>query len=607
MLSDRIKNIVKTLPEKPGVYRYFDENENLLYVGKAKNLKKRVSSYFKGNNSPRITIMVSQIRDIVITTTPSEDEALLLENNLIKELNPKYNILFRDDKTYPYIKITKEKFPKITYYRGKTNDLKSAQYFGPYPNSGAINNSLQLIQKLFQLRNCEDSVFSNRSRPCLMHQIKRCSAPCVGMITKEEYELDVKSAKDVLNGKSKNLIAELTKKMTVCAENLNFELASKYRDQVKMIHGLFESQIIESSSEDSFDIVVVLEHLGEFALTYGMVKGGRHLGDRTIFIKTQDKNLTDKDILIEFIEDRFSNGIHNIITNIELNKEDKSIINDMINKEVSFNDRNEAIHKKWIELAKENCKLQITQKQQIGKLQGDRQKRLLEIFNEHGVSIEKIERIECFDISHTQGSQTVASNVVWATNANGGGMKSAEYRKYNITDIIPGDDYAAMSQVITRRFTKKENQELILPDLLLIDGGLGQVRAAYKVLSQINMQHIPMVGVAKGEGRKAGLETLVFEDDYRINLEPEDIALHLVCEIRDEAHRFAITGHRNKRGKEIVKSKLDEIEGIGPKKKKALLACFGSVSDIKNANLESVANVPGIGMELAKKIMDYLR
>lgn len=606
METKDIKNIVKTLPEKPGVYRYYDENENLLYVGKAKNLKKRVSSYFRGNNSHRISIMVSQIKNIVTTTTPSEDEALLLENNLIKELNPKYNILFRDDKTYPYIKITKEEYPKISSYRGKTINIKSSEFFGPYPNVGSLNESLQLIQKLFLLRNCEDSVFKNRSRPCLMHQIKRCSAPCVNLISKEEYLLDVKSAKEVLSGKSKNLINELNKKMILASESLNFELATKYRDQVKMIHGLFDGQIIESSKEDSFDIVVVLEHLNEFAITYAMVKGGRHLGDRTIFIKTEDKNLSDKDILIEFIEDRFSNGKHKLITNIELSKEDKLIIKEMINDEIVFNNQTE-LHKKWIELAKENCKLQITQKQQIGKLQGSRQKRLIEILNENEIAIDKIDRIECFDISHTQGNQTVASNVVWQSDKNGGGMKSSEYRKYNIKDITPGDDYAAMAQVITRRFTKKENQELIIPDLLLIDGGLGQVRAAYKVLSELNMNHIFMFGVAKGEGRKSGLETLVFEDDKRINLKPDDIALHLICEIRDESHRFAITGHRNKRGKEIVKSKLDEIEGIGPKKKKALLACFGSVSEIKNSNLENVANVPGIGMELARKILDYLR
>lgn len=607
MTDNKIKSIVSTLPEKPGVYRYFDVDGKILYVGKAKNLKKRVSSYFRGNNSPRISIMVSQIADIITTITPSEDEALLLENNLIKELNPKYNILFRDDKTYPYIKISKEEFPKIGSYRGKTNNIKSNEYFGPYPNIGSLNNSLQLIQKLFLLRNCEDSVFKNRSRPCLLHQIKRCSAPCVGYITKEEYLNDVKSAKDVLAGKSKHLISELTSKMIKASEELNFELASKYRDQVKMIHGLYDSQIIESNSNENYDIVAVVSYLSEYAVTYGMIKNGRHLGDRTIFIKTQDLNLTEKDILFEFIEEKFSFGKHNIITNISFEKEDIKLISEMINDEINIKIASSSIEKKWLNLAIENSKASILQKQQIGKLQGDRQKRLLEILSEHSIDIKKLDRIECFDISHTQGNQTVASNVVWVSDKSGGGMKHSDYRRFNIENITPGDDYAAMAQVITRRFSQKENKELIIPDLLLIDGGLGQVRSAYKILSDIGMTHIPMFGVAKGEGRKAGLETLVFEDDYRINLKPDDIALHLICEIRDESHRFAITGHRRKRGKEIVKSKLDEIDGIGPKKKKALLACFGSVSEIKSANIETIANVPGIGNELAQKIMDYLR
>ena len=616
-MTHPLQDQVRTLPERPGVYRFLAEDGQVLYVGKARNLKSRVSSYFAKNlSSPRIALMVSKVASLMVTPTPSESEALLLENHLIKELAPKYNILFRDDKSYPYIRLTREAWPMIGLHRGSLSN--NADYFGPYPNAYSVREAVHLLQKIFRLRTCEPSVFNNRARPCLLYQIKRCSGPCVGRISAADYAEDVKAATMFLQGRHQEITQRLTMLMEQASEQLAFEQAAMFRDQIQALHHAQDTQIMDSHQAEDVDIIVAVEQGGSLCVNLAMVRGGRHLGDRAHF--PQAANMLDQasltEVLSAFIESHYA--LHpppgKVLVNVVVDESVAETLTGMIGRPLPMDLPHYAQHKSWVELAINNAQLALTQRRRMQTLQGQRQASLLAALQTAGLSLERLNRIECFDISHTQGEAAVASCVVWTHDEKeGGAMRRSDYRRFNITDITPGDDYAAIHQAVYRRYKIKDgvSDQLIeaqQPDLVLIDGGRGQVAKASEALAEIGRSDIPLVGVAKGLGRKPGLESLIFVDEREpLHLNPDDPGLHLVQEIRDEAHRFALTGHRGRRQKARIASRLDDIPGIGPKRRKALMTCFGSVSEIKVASIDAIANVPGMSPELAQRVHEALQ
>ncbi|MBN9424094.1 MAG: excinuclease ABC subunit C [Candidatus Accumulibacter sp. 66-26] len=593
------KALLATLPELPGVYRMLDAGDNVLYVGKAKSLKKRVASYFRDSHpSPRIALMVAQIARVETTVTRSEAEALLLENNLIKRLAPRYNILFRDDKSYPYIVLTRDEFPRLGFHRGGTD--RRADYFGPYPSSLAVRDSLYLLQKMFRLRTCENSVFSNRSRPCLLYQIKRCSGPCVGLIAPEAYAQDVQMASMFLQGRQQEVIGRLTAAMEQAAEQLAFELAAVYRDQIQSLRHVQEKQYVESGKGEDVDILAAVEEGGMLCVNLAMVRGGRHLGDKAQFPSNAADSSPDE-ALAAFMHQHYSS--HPIPARIYLNRplpdhEVADALSELAGRQVPVVEPRLTMQRVWVEMAEQNARLAIAARRTTLSLQGKRLEALIEALgleNDAG----KEARIECFDISHTQGESPVASCVVY----QGDGMRKSEYRRFNIQDIQPGDDYAAIRQAVLRRYEKVASGEGVAPTLILIDGGKGQVSSAAAALDELGLSHLPMLGVAKGEARKPGLETLIFPDGREpLQLPPEHPALHLIQEVRDEAHRFAVSGHRAQRGKTRKTSRLEEIGGIGPKRRKALISHFGGLQGIAGAGVDQLSAVPGISRELAEKI-----
>ncbi len=593
------KALLATLPELPGVYRMLDAGDNVLYVGKAKSLKKRVASYFRDSHpSPRIALMVAQIARVETTVTRSEAEALLLENNLIKRLAPRYNILFRDDKSYPYIVLTRDEFPRLGFHRGSTD--RRADYFGPYPSSLAVRDSLYLLQKMFRLRTCENSVFSNRSRPCLLYQIKRCSGPCVGLIAPEAYAQDVQMASMFLQGRQQEVIGRLTAAMEQAAEQLAFELAAVYRDQIQSLRHVQEKQYVESGKGEDVDILAAVEEGGMLCVNLAMVRGGRHLGDKAQFPSNAADSSPDE-ALAAFMHQHYSS--HPIPARIYLNRplpdhEVADALSELAGRQVPVVEPRLTMQRVWVEMAEQNARLAIAARRTTLSLQGKRLEALIEALgleNDAG----KEARIECFDISHTQGESPVASCVVY----QGDGMRKSEYRRFNIQDIQPGDDYAAIRQAVLRRYEKVASGEGVAPTLILIDGGKGQVSSAAAALDELGLSHLPMLGVAKGEARKPGLETLIFPDGREpLQLPPEHPALHLIQEVRDEAHRFAVSGHRAQRGKTRKTSRLEEIGGIGPKRRKALISHFGGLQGIAGAGVDQLSAVPGISRELAEKI-----
>ncbi len=589
------KTLLATLPELPGVYRMLDAAGNVLYVGKAKALKKRVASYFRDNHpSPRIALMVQQIARVDTTVTRSEAEALLLENNLIKGLNPRYNILFRDDKSYPYILMTKDAFPRIAYYRGSL-DTRRAEYFGPYPSAVAVRESVHLLQRMFRLRTCEDSVFSNRSRPCLLYQIKRCSGPCVDLIAPAAYAEDVQLARMFLQGRQQEVIKRLTGAMEAASAELAFEQAAIYRDQILALRYVQEKQYVESTRGEDLDIVVAAEEGGMVCVNLAMVRGGRHLGDRPHF-PAGGASCPPDEALTAFLHQHYLDHPlpGKILVNVVPDDEVAGTLAEIATRPVPIVEPKQGMPRMWVEMAVQNARLAITARRTTLSLQGKRQQALAE-----ALGLESIDRIECFDISHTQGEATVASCVVYAGN----GMKKSEYRRFNIRDVTPGDDYAAMRQAVQRRYEKVASGESVAPDLILIDGGKGQVASAAAIMAELGLAHLPMIGVAKGEERKPGMETLIFPDGREpLQLRPENPGLHLIQEVRDEAHRFAVSGHRAARGKARRTSTLEEIGGVGPKRRKALIAHFGGLQGIAAASVEQLAGVPGISNELAEKI-----
>ena len=593
------KDFLASLPTLPGVYRMIDAAGAVLYVGKAKDLKKRVSSYFqKSDQSPRIRLMLKSVDHIDTTVTRTEAEALLLENNLIKGLKPRFNILFRDDKSYPYLLLTGHRFPRLAYFRGTPK--KSDQAFGPYPNSYAVRESIQLLQKVFQLRTCEDTVFANRSRPCLLHQIKRCTAPCVGHITPETYARDVIEAAQLLHGEASALTEAITTQMNAAAEKLDFETAAFLRDRLRMLATVREKQFVDTTGgEADADVVAVAEAGGVIAVNLTMIRGGRHLGDRSFFPQ-HGEGATLAETLYAFIAQHYLD--HPIPARILVSEAIETdaleaLLSEQAGKKIQIQHRVTGERRVWLTMAQANARLSAERRSADRANQSQRLAALRETLD-----LPALNRIECFDISHTMGEATVASCVVY----EGDDLKKSDYRRYNISGITPGDDYAAMHAALTKRFHKSVEESGVLPDLLLIDGGKGQVAMAVEAMAELGLNDVPLLGVAKGEARKPGLETLIFADGRELNLAKDHPGFHLIQQVRDEAHRFAITGHRAKRGKARLQSTLEDIAGIGPKRRKQLLEHFGGLQGVRNAGIDALASVNGISRELAETIYNTL-
>jgi excinuclease ABC subunit C len=592
------KAFLTTLPDEPGVYRMLGAGGAVLYVGKAKNLKKRVSSYFQRSaKSPRIELMLQQVVAVEITATRSEAEALILENTLIKTLTPKYNILFRDDKTYPYIVVSAGEFPRLAFHRGAF--APKAKYFGPFPNAHAVRESIQLLQKIFLLRTCEDAVFRNRSRPCLLHQIHRCKAPCVGLVTADEYAADVRMAELFLRGRHDEVIGGLTEAMSEHAAALRFEQAAALRDQVRTLQAILHRQYVSSTAGEDIDILAVAEDRQQSCVNLAMVRGGLHLGDRAQFPRAEAEFTADE-LLVAFIEQHYLDHPppRRVVIGLDDVESCRAALQGIGHEVTVARPRNE-MERAWLEMAENNARLAIDARRRAGA--GARQKldALRDVLDVADVPA----RIECFDISHTQGEGTVASCVVCVD----GMMKRSEYRRFNISDITPGDDYAAMRQALTRRYEKVAAGEGAMPDLLLIDGGKGQFAVAVDVLAELGLERLAAVGVAKGEGRKPGLESLILLGRPEpLQLSPDHPALHLVQEVRDEAHRFAIMGHRARREKVRSRSQLEDVPGIGPTRRRKLLAYFGGVQGVRAATVDDLSRVDGISRTLAEQIYQSL-
>ncbi len=609
-LHEEILTLVKDLPNLPGVYRYFDKNDKVLYVGKARNLKKRVSSYFqKTAQSPRIKIMVEQIARLETTITRSEAEALILENNLIKSLQPRYNILFRDDKSYPYLKITGHKFARIVYYRGAID--KESQYFGPFPSAWAVRDSIEILQKVFQLRTCEDSVFSKRTRPCLLHQIKRCSAPCVKYISHVDYQKDVDNAAKFLRGEQNSVLKELEESMQSYAEKLEFEEAAIIRNKIGALSQILHQQSMESGKNTDVDIIVVLVKEKKVCVNLAMVRGGRHLGDRVLFPSNyqealeEDQETIEVQVLKAFLAQHYIDKFIPTTLILSVEFDEPALIKALMNQcghNIHLVFQPQGIRRQWLEMAKKGAEMALGQVLHQQGIQLQREKDLLEQVD-IDISDSNTVRIEAFDISHTQGESVVASCVVYEHHT----MQNKEYRRYNITNINSGDDYAAMRQVLMRRYEKFVGSEKRMPDIVLIDGGKGQVEIAKQVFSELGHNISLIVGVAKGEARKVGFEKLVFADGRETKeLGKDSAALMLLAQIRDEAHRFAITGMRVKRDKKRQASRLDEIPGIGDKRRQKLLARFGSLKGVVAASVEDLMSIQGISRKLAQQIYNQL-
>ncbi len=596
-----------TLTEAPGVYRMLATDGAVLYVGKAKNLKKRVSSYFqKTGHSPRIALMLQQVAGMETTATRSEAEALILENTLIKKLKPKYNILFRDDKSYAYIGLSGGEFPQLFYHRGTFE--KKSRYFGPFPSGLAVRESIQLIQKTFLLRTCEEAVFAHRSRPCLLHQIQRCKAPCVGLVSKEEYGEDVRLAELFLKGRHGEVMERLTAQMEAESAALRFEQAAALRDQIRALQAVLHRQYVSSTRDADADIVVAVVERGELCVNLAMVRGGLHLGDRAHFPQA-GLEASAAEGLSAFLEQHYAE--HDAPPRLILDPWPLEEVPASLHAGPAKNEMERA----WLEMAANNARLALTARHQSQARAGGR----LEALRVALDLPEPPRRIECFDISHTMGEGTVASCVVCVDGA----MKKGDYRRFNIEGITPGDDYAAMRQALTRRYEKlatvekvgaggtaqpdRVNTETARPDLVLIDGGKGQHGVAREVFAELGLGDLASIGVAKGEERKPGLETLfVHGRPEPLELAMDNAGFHLIQEIRDEAHRFAIVGHRARRAKARGKSALEDVAGIGSTRRRSLLAHFGGLDGVKAATVEDLCRVRGISRTLAETIHKQL-
>ncbi len=597
------KAFLKTLTTRPGVYRMLDAEGTVIYVGKAKNLKRRVSSYFsRQDTSPKTRALVAQIRNIEVTITNTESEALLLENNLIKAHRPRYNILLRDDKSYPYIYLSDDEFPRLSLHRGRRS--KKGRYFGPYPSASAVRESLNLLQKLFPVRQCEDSFYRNRQRPCLQYQIKRCSGPCVDLVDAETYQEDVRHAVMFLEGKDNAIIDELVKKMEAASAALGFERAAHYRDQIANLRRVQEKQYVMGEG-GNLDVIAAALKEGVGCVQVFFIRNGRNLGNKTYFPQHTAQS-DSADILAAFIPQYYIGGAGGervipaeILISESLPEQAllEGVLSEQAGRKVSVSDKLRGERARWLQLAMTNAE------QALSSHLATRQNIMsrFEALQEALELDDMPQRIECFDISHTMGEATVASCVVFDTN---GAVKS-DYRRFNIEGITPGDDYAAMEQALMRRFKRLKEGEGKFPDILLIDGGKGQLRQAEKVLEELQVIGVILIGVAKGPSRKPGLEQLILSGHTApIILPPDSPALHLIQQVRDEAHRFAITGHRQRRAKARRTSTLEGIPGLGPKRRQQLLRQFGGLQEVARAGVEDLMVIKGISRKLAQSIYD---
>ena len=596
------KTFLPSLTRRPGVYRMLDSEGDVLYVGKARNLRNRVTSYFRASGLATKTIaLMNKVDDIQVTVTASETEALLLEQSLIKADRPIYNVLFRDDKSYPYICLTEHTFPRLALHRGTKQQV--GRYFGPYPSAGAVRESIQVLQKLFQLRSCEDGFYKNRSRPCLQHQIGRCSAPCVGRVESEDYAADVGLAQMFLEGRSRAVLQELKQRMESASKAREFEHAARYRDQIAQLRRIQENQYVHGESGE-VDVFALAQDSSYTCVQGLFIRGGRVIGQRTWYPKNE-LDTPPGALLSSFVSQYYLASEGRVIpklvlTSIPLDEEElvESVLAGRSGRKVSVRSKVRAQRARWLEMARDNAALSLTsyvaERRNVFSRFVDLQE-LLELED-------MPKRLECFDISHTSGEATVASCVVFDTN---GPLKS-DYRRFNIEGVTAGDDYAAMEQALRRRYRRLKEGEAVLPDLLVIDGGQGQLGKAAGVLSELQVDDIGLIGVAKGPARKAGLEKILLYGQGELSVPATSGSMHLLQHIRDEAHRFAITGHRGRRAKNRRRSALDGIAGIGPKRKRELMAYFGSVATIKGAGSEEIAKVPGISQKLADDIYGAL-
>ena len=594
------RELIRSLPHRPGVYRMYDGKGEALYVGKARDLKKRVASYFqKGAHETRIAVMLSQVMRVETTVTRSEGEALLLENNFIKAEEPRYNILFRDDKSYPYVCLTGEAFPQLRFHRGRLDRVH--RYFGPFPSAGAVREGMAHLQKVFQIRTCENTVFANRSRPCMLHQIQRCSAPCVGFIDEAEYAEDVKSAVLFLQGKTTEVLAQLQSQMEAASAKLEFERAARIRDKITRLNTLQSRQFVESSTAGDIDVVAAASERGLVAVNVVMVRGGRHVGDRTWFPRHADA-LALSEVVSAFLAQHY---VERPVppTIIAAGAEGEEALSEVLSAQsglkITIVGNPGGERRVWLAMATQNAEFAIRQKLAQKATQEDRLEALQKAL---GLPPEA-QRIECFDVSHTMGERAVASCVIFDRLA----MQTSEYRRFNVTPLVGGDDYAAMREALSRRCARIVAGEFPAPDLLVVDGGKGQVGVACEVLAEQGLHTTRLIGIAKGPERKAGEEDIVFPDrEGVLNLPPDHPGLHLLQQIRDEAHRFAIQGHRARRAKARTTSTLQEIAGIGVKKRQALLAHFGGLKGIQAASVDDLTRVPGVSRALAEKIFTEL-
>lgn len=616
--QEAIQRFIDGLPHLPGVYRMIGTQAEVLYVGKAKDLFKRVRSYFSSRQlGPRIQHMISRVHHIDVTITRSEAEALLLESTLIKTLNPRYNIIFRDDKSYSYLCFTGHDFPRIVYHRGTLKPPH--RYFGPYPSSLAVKEGIEMLQKVFRLRNCEDSVFANRSRPCMLYQISRCSAPCVGHISEDMYQADVHTATQFLEGKGDHIVNDLRQTMERHAEQLDFEKAALYRDRIKLLQQLREKQFVHSTEakhqQQHTDVFAIIYHQHVVAINWTAIRGGRHCGERTFF-PTKDFLIDEEEAdhlnewLARFLIKHYEQHDfpHQLVLSL-LTEEDVILLKEALLTLKSEKTKLPKMiiapknhHKAWLDMAIHNAKCAIEHKLKVDSTQQER----LSVLQQSITGWEHVQRIECFDISHTQGEQTVASCVVF----DEGYMQNKQYRRFNIEAIQGGDDYAAMRQVLTRRALRITAGDAQKPDAWLIDGGAGQCSIAKEVLIENDLT-IHLMSISKGEGRTEGLEQLWYIDEHSgkprsFSLESNNLGFHLLQHIRNEAHRFAIEGHRARRSKTHYESSLNDIPGVGAKRKKALLMHFGGLKQLSSVSVDEIATVPGISKQLAESIYQWL-
>ncbi|MBD3610458.1 MAG: excinuclease ABC subunit UvrC [Gammaproteobacteria bacterium] len=598
------KSFLKNVPEKPGVYRMQGEEGYTLYVGKAKSLKKRLASYFRANVDSRKTqSLVSRIHDIELIVTHTEGEALLLENNLIKSLKPRYNILLRDDKSYPYIYLSsQEAFPRLAFHRGARK--AKGRYFGPYPSSSAVRETLNLIQKLFPVRQCEDSFFRNRSRPCLQYQIKRCTAPCVGLVSEQDYADDIRHAVLFLEGQDNQIIEELVKQMETASAQLEFERAATLRDQISALQKVQERQYV-SAEGGNLDVVAAHLENGVACVQVFFIREGRNLGNKSFYPKHVEDS-TESEVIGAFLEQYYlashENGrqVPGQILVSALPEEDEwlaEVISEQAGRKIRINAHPRSERARWLEMGRNNARIAVQSRLNSKASMAVRFEALAEAF-----SLEEIpQRIECFDISHTMGEATVASCVVFDQD----GPRKSDYRRFNIEDVTPGDDYAALLQAISRRFTRLKKGEGVIPDILLIDGGKGQISQAVTALQELQIEGVSVIGIAKGPSRKPGEESLFLSGIASpFILAKDSPARHLIQQVDGEAHRFAITGHRQRRAKKRNSSILEEIEGLGPKRRQVLLKHFGGIQAIERAGVEDLARLSGISKQLAQRIYD---